>query len=383
MRTTWRSALSFSLTLGLAACDGWGKGDETSTTTTTSTTGVDGTGGASETGNVGATTPQETTAQETSGPGDGSATSEATTLMVTTASTSEGTTGGESTTGSSECVPDPQPPGSCDGAPPKRSAVKFAAPVVGGVKAGQPRKLADAADDDEQFATSGASFIVQPDVGGSFECDIYTQDCDPGEKCTAWANDGSAWNATRCVPVVVDPNGVGEPCTAEGNGLTGFDTCDKGALCWGASEDDDQGTCVELCGCSEANPVCETAGASCVIFNDGALPLCLPACDPLDPLTCAGGEVCVGIDQSFQCVLDASHEGGQAGTPCEFANACDPGLLCGINPGGANDCGGQGCCTPYCDLGDPVCPPGLACTPYFEVGQAPQCLDDVGACVAP
>ena len=49
-----------------------------------------------------------------------------------------------------------------------------------------------------------AAFIIMPDGGntGTIECDVFKQDCDPGEKCTAWAEGGGvAWNASKCVMV--------------------------------------------------------------------------------------------------------------------------------------------------------------------------------------
>ena len=67
-----------------------------------------------------------------------------------------------------------------------------------------------ATDDGTTLDTTdaGAGFIYgAPDGGGiSFECDLFEQDCPPGEKCMPWANDGGgAWNATRCSPVADNP----------------------------------------------------------------------------------------------------------------------------------------------------------------------------------
>src|SRR5262245_15971404 len=48
-------------------------------------------------------------------------------------------------------------------------------------------------------SSGGAMFVERPDGGGSNECDVWAQDCPPGEKCMPWANDGgSSWNSLRC-----------------------------------------------------------------------------------------------------------------------------------------------------------------------------------------
>jgi hypothetical protein len=79
-------------------------------------------------------------------------------------------------------------------------------------------------------------FISNDDYGGgqTYECDLWKQDCPPGEKCMPWANDGGgSWNATRCTPLAEDPRQPGEPCTVEGSGVSGRDDCDIRAMCWG------------------------------------------------------------------------------------------------------------------------------------------------------
>ena len=44
-----------------------------------------------------------------------------------------------------------------------------------------------------------------------------------------------------------------------------------------------------------------------------------------------------------------------------------------------------GCCLPYCDLDLPnTCPgQGLQCVPWYEPGEAPPGLEDVGVCHLP
>ncbi len=384
MRHSWSVEISLSLALVAVGC-GLPKGNLSGGESSTSGLGTDG---ASETGNSGS--PPVTTGVSDTAPGDettlpAETTDPTTPTTLTTTSTTSDDTGEQTsnaTTGVEPgCVPDSPPPGSCDGAAPRRPSVRFTgAPVAGHTP---PKVFADDADD-EVFATTDEAFIVTPDGGGTKECDIFAQDCGPGEKCNAWAdNGGSAWNATKCVPVSADPDQIGEPCTVDGSNVSGIDSCAKGAMCWSV-DDQNQGVCVELCTCSEENPVCTTPGTKCSIFNDAVLVLCLPTCDPLDPGACPAGEVCIGQDTNFQCIIDASGDAGGLGDTCEFANACDPGFFCGPNDNfNPIDCdiNATGCCLPFCDLDEPSCPAGLPCVPFFAEGEAPQCLEDVGACI--
>jgi len=303
---------------------------------------------------------------------------------MTSGTTSETT--GETTGGVCEIeLPDP---GSCEGGAP--------APTIPGLTLAtilQPEpsssEMVGAAvlaepDDDPDFATTGCAFICD-DVGQPpVQCDIWEQDCPEGEKCNAFANDGGAvWNATTCVPVDPDPDAIGEPCTVEGNGVSGVDSCDLGAMCWGVGGGT-EGTCVELCTCSSANPICTTNNTTCTINNDGVLVLCLPVCDPLDIGACGEEEVCVSnlSGEHFVCVVDASGGDGAEGSPCEYVNACDPGLVC-ADGSLVPDCEDIGCCTPYCDVNDPSCRGGAECVPWYGDGEAPMCFEDLGACVLP
>ena len=369
-----RSSLALALTL--AACGGKGQ-DTTADATSTTQDGSSGLGGSTTSGGSATQSTADpsatTTPPPTSGPTSGDNTTNA------TFPTSDGSSGAVATTGEPVCVPDPVPPPACDGGKPKPFVPRFASPPVTHSRrpATGPGKLID--DPDAVFASSGG-FIIEPDAGDTLQCDIFGDDCGPGEKCNAWANNGGgSWNATKCVPVVPNPDPIGAPCTAEGGGVSGIDSCVKGAMCWGIG-DDNMGTCVEQCTCSIDNPICATPNTTCTISNNESLVLCLPGCDPLDANACAGGDVCISSGGLFQCVLDASGDAGGLGDACQFANACDPGFLCGANNG---TCDGAGCCTPFCDLTAPVCPEGLECLAFFEEGQAPQCFEDVGVCFTP
>ena len=234
----------------------------------------------------------------------------------------------------------------------------------------------------------GVTFIVEPDQGGDPWCDVWAQDCPPGEKCTPYANDGgSSWNALKCVPVMENPAGAGEPCFVVGNGVSGIDNCALGSYCWDVDEEGN-GECVALCIGSPEAPTCpDPVKTSCATSGDGVLSLCLPNCDPLAQ-DCDAGSVCIanGIGDNFWCVLDASGEEGQVHDPCEFANACDPGLLC-LESAAAVECDERvsGCCEPFCDVFEPnMCPgQGQVCNFYYEEGTAPPGQENIGYCAVP
>ncbi len=380
----WPS-VSLTLVFVLAAC---GKDPATSAETGSTGPGGTDTGASVSTTGVSMSSDPSASSDPTTGGGTTNPTTSTTgaTTVATTTTTGDATTTGATTdpsggssTGAVECQIEQPLPGRCDGGKPYRPAPSFGgalAPAAG--KAG-PGVLVD--DADEAFASTGCNFICEPDMGEASTCDIFAQDCGPGEKCNAWAEGGgSSWNATKCVPVDADPDGIGEPCTVEGGGVSGIDSCVKGAMCFGVG-DDNMGTCIEQCSCSADNPVCTTQNTTCSITNEGVLALCLSICDPLDVGACGGGDVCISSGEFFICVIDASGDAGGVGDNCQFANACDPGLFCGSNSGAFPGCDDVGCCTPFCELTAPQCPQGTACAAWYEEGTAPKCFDDVGACV--
>lgn len=243
--------------------------------------------------------------------------------------------------------------------------------------------------DDTNDTTCGFYGGCPVDGGGvSYECDVYMNDCGKGEKCAPWANDGgSAWNATRCVPVDAAPAQPGDTCTVEGSGVSGIDTCDVSSMCWDVDPETNEGTCVAFCTGSENAPVCDDPTTSCSIANEGVLILCLPTCDPILQ-DCADGQACYPIDDSFVCAPDASGEDqGADNDPCEFINACDPGNIC-VNPDIVDGCpaGSAGCCQAVCDLSEAMpagCTGSETCEPWFEEGNVPPGYEDVGVCALP
>lgn len=235
---------------------------------------------------------------------------------------------------------------------------------------------------EESSSGCGGFICDDSESSDAYECDLFEQDCPPGEKCMPWANDGgSAWNALRCSPIVPNPDEVGEACTVEGSGVSGIDSCVLEAMCWDVDPETLTGTCVPHCVGSLNNPFCADPARQCTIGGDGVLALCFEQCDPLDPDTCDKGEGCYGVDGSFVCAPDSSGKGGGVFEACEFLNGCDPGLLC-ANPDAVGECeGDSGCCTPFCDIEADTCPEPTSCFPYFDEGDALPSYETLGLCV--
>ena len=126
-----------------------------------------------------------------------------------------------------------------------------------------------------------------------------------------------------------------------------------------------------------------TAVRICWVTSESALWLCLFWCDPLAQ-DCPDDYLCVGSQGAFMCVIDASGEEGQYSDPCEWTDACDPGLVC-LNPEYVPGCQAGGCCSPFCDTSKAnTCPgDGQECIAWFEEGMAPPGFEDVGVCGVP
>ncbi|MCB9705227.1 MAG: hypothetical protein H6711_25355 [Myxococcales bacterium] len=242
-------------------------------------------------------------------------------------------------------------------------------------------------------STSGAEVCDPVETFGEVpsgdlpECDIWEQDCPPCEKCTPYANEGvSSWSDHGCAPVVARPKQFGEACTMQGSKYSGFDDCDKGLMCWNFN-DEGVGYCIGLCVGSRLEPECDYP-ALCATSGDGIMLICLPLCDPLLQ-DCPGEDGCrpIGTIMEWVCTLDASGpDAGADGDPCEYANACDPGLLC-TEGARVPGCQTIGCCATICDLGKPnTCPltdQGAECVPYYAMGEAPPGKENVGFCGLP
>ncbi len=230
-------------------------------------------------------------------------------------------------------------------------------------------------------STAEPNFIVTPDGGGggTIECDVFAQDCPPGQKCAPWAEGGAVfWNATKCVDITGD-GAPGEPCSSE-NGISGIDDCALGVLCWDVDENG-HGTCVAQCEGTPDAPQCPTKSI-CYSSGDGVLNLCFPICDPLAQ-DCPDGTICAAIFGTFDCI-GISRDPDLINEPCEFNDSCAEGLVCLDAPGTSSACNPDlpGCCTPFCQLPDAPCPnPDQQCLPLSP--PPPPGFETVGACRIP
>lgn len=197
-------------------------------------------------------------------------------------------------------------------------------------------------------------------------CNTYDEDCEEGQKCMPWADDGgSAWNALKCVDITGDGS-HGDPCTVEDNGLSGIDDCGLHHMCWGIDPDTLMGHCIAFCDGTPEQPSCAPANTTCVIANNNTLNICLPTCDPLVQ-ACPEGEGCYPSDNGYICAPNsASEDSGLEGDACNFINNCQPGFAC-TDAENLLGCMANACCSPVCDLNAPdPCPnPETMCRPIF------------------
>lgn len=241
-------------------------------------------------------------------------------------------------------------------------------------------------DSTDDADPSGGTTSAPTDTG-ILDCDLWSPDCPPGHKCTQWDPDGNRVpNWESCTPIVPDPDALWEPCTADGTIETGLDSCDAGARCWNLDEETGIGYCIPYCVGSPENLGCPDPAWTCSVFGDGVLPLCYLGCDPIEPQCPSDRDVCVPTQDAFACVPDASLEGGAYGGPCEFLNACDPGLFC-TNAGNVPGCTTGNCCSEFCEVGqgDDQCTgvaEGQRCLPWWLM-DAPPGLEHVGGCFLP
>lgn len=233
--------------------------------------------------------------------------------------------------------------------------------------------------------TSGGAFIVEPDGGVNSQCRPQDQDCPEGQKCTAVSDTpGDPWGVNVCVEVMGSGE-VGDPCDVMDGKYTGNDDCKKGTICLLTDDAGLDGICVEFCDASDKCP--QTPTATCTVYNDGSLPICLPTCDPLLQ-DCPEGQGCYNsAGDSFVCFKESAMPGeGMPGSECQYINQCQKGSFC-ANAMVVTGCSpnANGCCTPYCAVsqGNAPCQMGEECVPFFEMGMAPPAYEDVGVCAIP
>ena len=247
-----------------------------------------------------------------------------------------------------------------------------------------PTTTSDASTTADLSSTT-LDFPREPDIFNPFDCDPFMQDCPPGQKCAPYAyGGGTAWNSTKCVDITGD-NKPRDPCTAPEGGAAGIDDCALGSLCWDVPDATLEGTCIAQCSGSPSDPICPVK-YYCAIVARGDLAVCLPSCDPLED-DCDATQVCLATGDQFTCMLDVSGDEGQANDPCEFRNACDPGLTCLDSEAASSACDlrAQGCCQPFCELPDAPCPnPDQECIPWFAPQlPIPPGYEHLGICALP
>ncbi|MBZ5713555.1 hypothetical protein [Nannocystis pusilla] len=227
-----------------------------------------------------------------------------------------------------------------------------------------------------------AVFIVPP--GPPPACDVYAQDCPSGFKCTAEGPPPLDSESITCSPIVAEPDQAGEPCQVLVEGHFGPDTCDIGLFCDDVDPQTSTGTCAVMCQGSAGEPLCDV-GSVCLGYSE--IPLCIPRCDPLVQ-DCPAGDSCVYAGgPGFVCLEIHDLPANQLFEGCGDHWQCAPGLSC-VAGEVAEECvigvDGPGCCSPFCDLSSPSCPGlGQQCRAFYEPGEAPSGLENVGVCALP
>lgn len=282
----------------------------------------------------------------------------------------------------------------CSGAPSGSSTDE-----TSGTTAGTGSGTSGTTDDSGPTAGTGESETGGSETGwttGSTDqpwepaqCDSWDPDCPDGEKCTAYAKEGTQFDANGCFPIMGDGM-PGDPCMAFGvePGFSGLDDCGAGSICWQVDVDTSIGLCVPFCGGTASQPVCPPA-ALCNICGNCVVTVCLAECDPLAPgVECPSpNDLCVPHwKEGFFCRPNAGENVGYGGG-CQGHTWCAPGLFCADAAAVPGCQGGQGCCSPYCDVTLPNDCPGKAegqqCVPWYEPGMAPEGQEDVGGCAIP
>ena len=225
-------------------------------------------------------------------------------------------------------------------------------------------------------------FIDDPnDVPYGEECSIYEQDCAEGFKCIPFLPEGvtNIWGQSGCFPLNPDPVGLGEACTYQDEAYSGHDNCPERSFC-NRLDETGEGYCSEFCS-EPNNPTCSQPDTVPYVGCQECECICEPTCSPLAS-DCPDGWMCVVAWELGTCAPDASGDAGYAGDPCEFINACKPGLTC-VEGSFVTGCETGACCTPYCDVTDPMCPEGSECSGIWDEGTAPPDLENLGWCLDP
>lgn len=231
-------------------------------------------------------------------------------------------------------------------------------------------------DDDSGSTGDSPSCSLENGDSPLFRCNTFTQDCPEGEKCVPIGA-----QQTECVPIPDKPAGPGDTCTAPRGAFKGNDDCGVGLVCDGVGGALNTGTCTRLCGCDGDSPECPSS--STCVFDQA--PVCRRRCNPITDEWCGLGDECVPNEAGpFACVEQTG--AASFGEDCNRSSDCDDGYCApaAAVPG----CETDSCCTPYCDLSDPLasqgCPAfsdGQACVVFFTT-DAPEGFEDVGLCAS-
>lgn len=215
-------------------------------------------------------------------------------------------------------------------------------------------------------------------------CDVWSDDCEVGEKCYPPRYTGSV-GGPACVLAGTQP--VGSTCTITSQGNETADTCDARGFCHDIDPSTQVGVCREMCTGTPDAPVCELGSPNvrCRQLNQSALNLCLEDCNPLLPGECEPGHTCVAAFEGdvlggFICFPPANL--GLDGEACSCANCCADGHMCVEAAQYGPGCAFDSCCTRYCDAtapGDTCKGPQQVCLPLYPpdvpgIGGVGQCV---------
>ena len=183
----------------------------------------------------------------------------------------------------------------------------------------------------ESSSTDDGGWV--PDAGEPCgeSCHVWSLDeCPTGQKCTWVACEvgSSSWDSTVCRDIQGEGS-VGDECSyVDESGVSGNDTCGEGLMCWALDPDTGLGYCAAFCLGDYSDPQCP-GGTHCAFVSQD-FSLCWVDCDPLQQDCPTEHELCLPDPggEGYSCRLDASGDMAPYGSPCNFANACNAGLLC-------------------------------------------------------
>ncbi len=213
------------------------------------------------------------------------------------------------------------------------------------------------------------------------QCDVWQQDCPPGEKCAPVDPAGVLrWTESRCVTVDPAPVGMGESCIMPNGPEAGSDDCPADGFCYFADLNGEGGRCVPFCQGGPDAPVCPL-GMACGWGNEGAIALCRAVCDPLAQDCGPSNATCLPTPSGteFACYVH-QWERGSAG--CTAYNGCPPGDVC-VPAEWVDEFteSGERRCTGFCAVEGGGCPGGKVCRGWPDGSESGH--PEVGVCTVP